>query len=472
MSIDLKKELGGNSLGGQWLVGRTENLPVQPGKGVFQYNNMTLITRDAQNTILASDYPDFYNLSNGFYPGFFYYARYTSGLTAPVYADSHDTTVIAVGAAGKISRSTDTGVTWSVISSGVSADLAIIHYNVTNTKWYIPYAANKCLISTDDGLTWVDTTCTGLTWDNSSCYYMMRMESIAGTTVFSNGFATYRTTNGVTWTVVNTAGKLAQGNGWFTLLHQDCTAHASQDGTTWTALNSGLAFKSYANLNSAFNMSYGVVYTGIRWIVATTDYRDFTWFQDSGIPRTSPIPTNSIATPAWSVNYYAYSTTSNPTSSWTYFTVTYPASTSSSWMLDGGHSTYFQQINSPGFTVGMFSVVGDVFSLVTGFGPDANYVHTSSSFEAWHQANLTAHYPTSYPVSIVLSAASPATALDITGMSFYSDVQRNGITRGNLVWGKGTAFLTLSGSGTAPARVLPTYTNPYGGEGTACTRIK
>jgi hypothetical protein len=125
--IDLKKELGGSALGGQWLVGRTENLPVKPGKGVFEYNGMTLITRNSQQTILAIDYPDFYALSTDYYNDYFYSPRYTTGVTTPLYCDGHDNTVIAVGATGGISRSTDGATTWAVVSSGVSANLRVIH---------------------------------------------------------------------------------------------------------------------------------------------------------------------------------------------------------------------------------------------------------------------------------------------------------------------------------------------------------
>lgn len=472
MSIDLKKELGGNSLGGQWLVGRTENLPVQPGKGVFQYNNMTLVTRNSQNTLLASDYPDFYNLSNGFYNDYFYYARYTTGLTAPIYAESHGTTVIAVGASGAISRSTDTGVTWSSIASGVSAALKVVHYNTTNTKWYIPYATNKCLISSDDGLTWVDTTCTGLTWDNTSSYYTMRMESIGSTTVFSNGLNTYKTTNGSAWTVVTGPGKLTVGNGWFVVLHSDATAHASQDGTTWSGVNGGVPFLSYAGYSSAASQSYGIVYTDTRWIVATTAYDDFAWNYTSTTPRASQAPTNSIATPAWSINYYAYSSSSSPVSTWNYFRQDYPAGTSTGWTTNGGSAFYFQEIRSNGFYVGLFGTFGENWGFTSGYGYSTGLVSAAGSFETWHLANVAQTALSSGPTTTYLNAGVSLATLDLTGIGYMGNPQSVGVTRGNLVWGAGNAFLTLSGSGTAPSRVLPVYTNVYGGEGVACTRIK
>ncbi|MFD2837928.1 hypothetical protein ACFS3C_19210 [Azotobacter vinelandii] len=110
---------------------------------------------------------------------------------------------IATGPAGGISRSTNGGVTWTAVTSGVTATLGQPSYG--GGKWVIPYATNKVLISADDGASWTDTTVQG----SFSFSATGKTAYLNGAFVYSDlSTKLYRSTDGVNWSDV---GDTARG---------------------------------------------------------------------------------------------------------------------------------------------------------------------------------------------------------------------------------------------------------------------
>lgn len=470
MPIDLKKVLGGTS-GGGWIIGETRKLPIDPAKTIVEYNGMTLALRNAIRVILATDYPEFYALSDGFYSASFFITRNPSlsGLTNIYSIDSHGTTIIIVGNGGKIGRSTDGGVTWSLVSvGGVTANLRLVHYNPGLARWFIYYDTNKVLVSTDDAASFTDTTVTGLTFASllSGQTTHLRAATIGNTTVVSCNAVTFVTTNGTSYTSPTmpsaeiAAGKLTKGNGYFCILTATLRLYTSTTGTgAWTNV---VQFVK-GTVSDPYTESYGVVFTGTRWILGVGGA--YTEGIESSYPKTGPQPgptdyyLNSITE-----NMLAYTTGGsmvNPTGSWTYLTRTIGGYYITNWGFDGG-SNYWKSgryvsfmYNGPSDTFGSFGGYGDLYSQGS-------------------QWNL---YARSLWDDIIANPTNQSSFFDVedrvSGTTIASTLQLR-LTNDSLIAsgisGSANTF-DLSTSGSSPSRSLPINTSGSG-EGTTVTRIK
>lgn len=469
MPIDLKKVLGGTG-GSGWLIGETRKLPIDPTKTIVEYAGMTLALRNAIRVVLATDYPEFYALTEGYYSSGFFITRNPSlsGLTDIRSIDSNGSTIIIVGNNGKIGRSTDAGVTWNLISAdSVTATLHLVHYNPGLAKWFIYYNTNKVLVSSDNGATFLDTTVTGLAFASllSGQTTYLRAATIGNTTVVSCSAVTFVTTNGTSYTSPTmpsaeiAAGKLTKGNGYFCILTATLRLYTSTTGTgAWTNV---VQFEAGAYANP-YQESYGVVFTGTRWILGMGGA-----YADSIIstyPKTGPAPgPTEYYRNAVTENMLAYTTggsMTNPTASWGYLTTTIGGYYVNGWGYDGG-SSFWQSgrlvdmiYSGPSEAFGSYGNYGDLYS----FG------------STWR---LFARTLWDDVITNGFSSGKFSSTLTVAGadINFPNRLQ---LTNDNLIAsGINAAASTfgLSTSGVSPARSLPIST-VGDGEGTTVTRIK
>jgi hypothetical protein len=234
------------------------------------------INRSAARAILASAYPEFYNLAIGAVTARFFNTRTATGLTGVNGINSDKvSTWIATGPAGGISRSADNGVSWTAVASGIAAALGKPCYGAG--VWVIPYATGKVLRSTNGGATWVDTTVTGVP-----------NFSIQGDIAFANGTFIYAYQNYVYWSADGTtwvdiavnargsAGNVASltvGQGLHVLLCGNTPRYSADGGATWqTGTNRGIT-----------NPMGGLYWTGQYWVTGG-------YVRGETIPNTQPAP--------------------------------------------------------------------------------------------------------------------------------------------------------------------------------------
>lgn len=135
---------------------------------------------------------------------------------------------VAVGNSGKISYSTNDGLTWTAATSGVTDDL----YTVTTdgTNWLVGGVQGKILRSTDNGVTW---------------------SSISNS--HGTGEIACISTDGTTFVAVGGAGGVSR---------------STDGGATWSSL---IDISSTDNLFSVCNVDGVFILSSTQWIKRSTD---------------------------------------------------------------------------------------------------------------------------------------------------------------------------------------------------------
>ncbi len=263
-----------------WPLGETKRITsaddtlALPGGGVA-------IKRSVARALLASQYPDFYNMAASAASATFLSSRTATGLTGVngIGTDGVNTW-IATSPTGAISRSTDAGVTWAAVTSPVAVALGKPCFG--NGVWIIPYANGKLLRSTNGGSSWADVSAVGVP-----------PFAVAGTTKYGNGAFIYAhssyvywSTDGLTWvdissTARGSGGSLSSitfGDNKHALLYDGNTVRYSEDGgSTWKSGTSRGISKPGG----------GLYWTGQYWISGGSVQAD------SSPPITSPAPSAS-----------------------------------------------------------------------------------------------------------------------------------------------------------------------------------
>lgn len=361
--INLKRALGSSAgATGSWAIGQSKRVAWAHDTAPFERDGMTFIDRTYLHNLLASEYPEFYDISAGYY-GTPYFIQRNAGPSTGSYVFTHldsntaANTIVAVswnGTNSVIQRSTNDGSTFSTVSAATSPPnqkLWLVLFNPTLNKWFIFYSATRALISSDGGATFVDTAITGLgNVFSGSAANQMRAFNLGSTIVFAtddNTAGVWTSTNGgTTWVQQSvggsaSGGKLTRGNGRVVLLKSSLNVYSTTDGLNWTA-HGAISTSAGGNpSNAAYSYGYGIVWDGTRWIFGTGG--GFNNGMDSGVPWTEPAPSTPPTIPYHSSRLYAYSANLN---SWTYITRTRESYTGSwnyvagqnwqaRWSLDG-----------------------------------------------------------------------------------------------------------------------------------------
>ncbi|ACO79888.1 BNR domain-containing protein [Azotobacter vinelandii CA] len=257
MPISLLTQSGQES---GWVLGETRRIAAAADL-IDVGESGKAVKRDVARAILASEYPDFYNLAVDTTTTKFFATRTATGLTGVNGINTSGAGVwIATGPAGGISRSTNGGVTWTAVTSGVTATLGQPSYG--GGKWVIPYATNKVLISADDGASWTDTTVQG----SFSFSATGKTAYLNGAFVYSDlSTKLYRSTDGVNWSDVGDTARgggtyirsLAVGQGLHVILVDGNLPRYSSDG--------GVSWSSGAS-RGITDPGGGLYWTGQYWV--------------------------------------------------------------------------------------------------------------------------------------------------------------------------------------------------------------
>ena len=221
----------------------------------------------------------------------------TSQLTFNAVATNGSTIIVAVGSAGILYSSTDSGATWSSRTSGFGA----------NTIWNIGYGnglfvavgASGTMTTSTDGITWTARTA-GVA--ANALYYVTYQNSLwvaigVGANGGTGGIST--STDGITWTKRSTPTtssatltSVSYGGGYWVAVGSVNTraGYYSTDAFTWTVLP--------ATLNATQTYVY---YNGTNWIaldVSTTSFYcvgipSGTWSAITGPPQPQQLQASS-----------------------------------------------------------------------------------------------------------------------------------------------------------------------------------
>jgi photosystem II stability/assembly factor-like uncharacterized protein len=107
---------------------------------------------------------------------------------------------IAVGSGGKIIKTTDSGQTWTSLSSGTSSNLAVVRFIDQNTGW-VAGASGTLLKTTDGGTSWVSQN-SGSTSTLTSLYFV---DAQTGWSTSGDDMIRKTTDGGDSWAVQYTA---------------------------------------------------------------------------------------------------------------------------------------------------------------------------------------------------------------------------------------------------------------------------
>ena len=197
----------------------------------------------------------------------------------PHTSDTNGNTVIICGSGGKIARSTNNGLTWSVYQAATTGICNLILYNPDLSQWVLTDADGRIYTSSNDGVSFtqrrshvgfqaiVDMVWTGskyvgvarghasvstngTSWTNyaigdgsTSAYYPhIRYDGttfVASENYYALGqYYVNTSTNGTSWTrrqnAVTAISSLAYGNGVWTMLTGQKDCYTSTNGTSWT----------------------------------------------------------------------------------------------------------------------------------------------------------------------------------------------------------------------------------------------
>jgi len=156
----------------------------------------------------------------------------------------------AVGIAGKIESTCDTGATWSLVNSGTNSDLLAIWFADLNTG---------CAVGTGGEIR--RTTNAGVTWTNSTSGTIENLNGIhfpsstVGYIVGNTGTILKTTNSGGTWLNLP-SGTLANLNGVF-FTHIDTGYVVGQNGVIMKTVNGG---STWGNMNSGTNQTLNSVH--------------------------------------------------------------------------------------------------------------------------------------------------------------------------------------------------------------------
>lgn len=190
------------------------------------------------------------------------------------------TTCVAVGNNGVITRTTDGGVNWSVLTSGTTNPLNGIHCP-SSTICYIAGASGTILKSTDAGVTW-----SALTSGTTTHLYGITCPST--TVCYAVGFSgmLLKTSDGSSWSTL-TSGTTNSLNFIKCPTTTTCivsgdlgTILKTVDGTAWTSLSSGTTnalFGVFAADTNNFIIMNGVASTGTASGHRVTSNGGTTW---------------------------------------------------------------------------------------------------------------------------------------------------------------------------------------------------
>lgn len=167
-------------------------------------------------------------------------ARVTAVDSVVINASAYDGTSlwIAVGGAGKMFGSTNSGVTWAAITNPFPASAAITAVAFLNSLWLAGDSTGR-LATSSDGATW--TLRGTFTFIENFAY---------GNSIWMVGTGhgeVVTSSDGITWTLRTTplaafipVSGLAFGAGLFVIGSQVALMYSSPDGITWTARTSGI----------------------------------------------------------------------------------------------------------------------------------------------------------------------------------------------------------------------------------------
>lgn len=492
MALDLRAIFGGGG-GKQIAIGQNIRWPIDPASqpnGIFVRDGMTLVCRNVQRDILASEYPTFYAYTEGYYVNPLYVERTPTGQTTVRCLESKaNGVVMVVGSGGRLSRSTNGGTTWTdtvLSTTPAAADLLCIHHNATLNKWFIFYADNRIMMSVDDGLNWTNTVVTGFTAFTSGSTDRtdtIRCQSIGNTMVFTTRVSSFTCVDGGgTWINNNLSsvmsghaggGKMTTGNGYWVIIDHTGKMVYSANGTAWTT---GRTFTwSDGEGDNAGN--YGAVFDGTRWYVGEggPSYPAM----DTGYPIGGPPPGEGvISLPTAAGNVFSYTSGGSPGVGWTSVNVTIGGGYATSWSSQGGQTTWWTQAGSRRLYIG---------ASVPGLGVYAKRTQgsTTNPSEAvdLYQAGILDHWRVlsqTNPNNIwygtgPISDSIPGAGLNVTGGGSRIS---GGVTAANMVWstvGVNAGRVKTNVASTVSARILPQIGNLGTDEtyyGPLCTRIK
>ena len=387
-----------------WAIGQSRSdlaLPINQynnsGATVFDYEGMKILYRGAEFTLLQSDYPEAYAAMGIYFGNPTYTVRSPTGQTICRWLDSNGSILIVVGDGGKISRSTDGGVTWAAVTSPTALNIKRIRYIPSISRWVAPLTTNKCLISTDaTGASFTETTVTGLSVDLSSIVDEIRFEYIGTAMVLCVSNKTFTSTNGTAWTevLVNasyTYRKLTIGNGYFVIVsynNEQVYYSYSSNGSSWS---SWLSLNNNGGGGAHAAGGYGMVYDGSRWIwiCGQADSSEYlSTYPTSG----SPPPANYYYESAKSAYVFAYTANGNPGSSVNYISYSWGGNYYTSWQNWKGSVGTTQYWYAPGWSKNYYSgktarSMPNASSIIFNNTNDYFFFHDSNQYISGSNAN-------------------------------------------------------------------------------------
>lgn len=493
MSQSLKALLPTN--GNNWAIGESKNMANQANSysgaimlkysnynsngiaTVFDYNGMKILYRGAQYTALQSDFPDFYAQCGTSWGSDVYATRTLTGQTAVRFLDSNGAVLVTVGDGGKISRSTDGGVTWSSITSPTTANLKIVRYIPTLNQWIAPSGINSMCISSDDGVSWTNFGSggggvSGLTYDITALTAeTVRMEYIGTYIVLCTGTKTFVSTNGKAWTEVlvgaGTQRRLTIGNGYFVVLYVNgantCQFQYSTDGSSWSSAI-GVAHSGYSQ-ESSVEYGYGLIYNGTRWLWAC-GYTPSVTYQSS-YPTSGPTPpSGTFVYPGTYTPTLWYTANGDPGSASNTVYYSTPDDPNPGWTGQGGNPNWFiNQSERNRYIIGPSSY--------TFRQTGVNYtcwalLDSTNNFESAKDYDFSYWITNKRPNGPITSAGDPFTTMVINGGNSGHQnwsalvLPKFYCTANSYYWyGPGGSTIRLSGSITNPSIIIAAAAGTY-----------
>ncbi len=203
----------------------------------------------------------------------------SSSLLSVYFTDNN--TGWAVGKAGTILKTTNSGTNWTPQTSGTGNPLQSVYFIDTNTGWAVGKYGTS-LKTIDGGTNWTMQTIGTGNWLHSVCF----VDSYSGWTVAGYG-AILKTTNGGSSWIFQPSGTSQYlfsvhftdiNTGW--AVGQDGTVLRSTDGgTNWTSQTSGTSNLLYSVHFTDMNIGWSVGYfgtilkttnTGLNWALQTS----------------------------------------------------------------------------------------------------------------------------------------------------------------------------------------------------------
>jgi len=404
------------------------------------------------------------------------------------------TYALVVGTSGNIYRSTNSGSTWTQMTSGTTVTLRSIDMITSTTGWAVG-DSGKILKTTDSGATWTIQT----SGTSSSLYRVAAVSDTIAWAAGGSGTILKTTNGGTTWTAqtsgtttfIRALDAISSTEAWVGTT-AGVILHTTNSGTTWSTIST-LTGSNYIFSMDFYSSSLGLLTTGdairetsnggVTWTTVSlidalpsSAYLEDVW-DYAGTNERRAVGTlgfiyryDAVAPSALSGLTVSTGTTDNtPTLSWTASTdgesaVNYELS------VDGG--TYSDIGTSTSYTLTSALLDGSHTFSVYASDEAQNAGTATSTTKTIEATGPTVGYVTPSAATINVPVALQVIPIDASGVASCT-LTVNGVSQGAMsvsggIYSRSYTF-TASGSATAFATCADTLGNSAVGSSTTIT---